>query len=284
MASLRVFLALSRLGGLPTVWSNCLAGWWLGGHGEANRLPWLMLGASLLYLGGSFLKDAWDAPFDRQFRRARPIPSGAVSAGAVLGLGLAWLVLGEACLFVAGPKVGCFGLGAILCAVTFDATHRALVISPVLLGGCRLFVYLAAAVANQGALEGWPIWCGLALALYVCGIRCLPRPAEVRGRSDYWPVLLLLAPILLALLMNVKQFRWPGLQLSAVVALWILYCLRYAYWPIDRDFGRAVSGLVAGIAFVDWLAVLDVPRGLCVVFLGFFAASLLLGRLRPQPE
>ena len=44
---LRALLALSRVSHLPTVWSNCLAGWWLGGGGNFAKLPLLFLGVIL---------------------------------------------------------------------------------------------------------------------------------------------------------------------------------------------------------------------------------------------
>src|SRR5436853_7428422 len=48
---LRALLILGRVSNLPTVWSNCLAGWWLGGDHRSDALPWLFSGASLLYTG-----------------------------------------------------------------------------------------------------------------------------------------------------------------------------------------------------------------------------------------
>ncbi|MGA2863434.1 MAG: UbiA family prenyltransferase [Verrucomicrobiota bacterium] len=280
--SARTFLALSRAANLPTVWSNCLAGWWLSGGGQAGQRPLLLFaGATFLYLGGAFLNDVFDERYDRQFRRARPIPRGALTPVAVLRWGLAWLVLGEVCLFCLGQATGGLGLALALCAAVYNATHRLFTFSPMLLGLCRFFLYVIAASAGAGGVSGWSIWCGLALAGYVTGARCLPRPENTRGRADYWPVLLLAAPILLALLMDVGRYRLPGLELSAVFGLWVLYCLRYAFWPVDRDFGRATSGLAAGIVFVDWLAALDVPRELSLVFLGLFGATLLFQRLAP---
>jgi hypothetical protein len=70
-------------------------------------------------------------------------------------------------------------------------------------------------------------------------------------------------------------------ELSAVLGLWVLYCLRRAFWPIERDFARAAAGLTAGIVLVDWLAVVDVPRGLSLVFLGLFGAALFLEPIAP---
>jgi 4-hydroxybenzoate polyprenyltransferase len=279
--ALRTFLALSRAAGLPTVWSNCLAGWWLSRAGPSVRLPLLLVGATFLYLGGAFLNDALDASYDREFRRARPIPSGVVSSGEVLRMALAWLLLGEICLFALGKTTAGLGLALALCGVVYNATHRLITFSAVFLGLCRLLVYLTAGTVATKGLGGWAIWCGLALAVYVIGARRLPRPENILGWLDYWPVLLLATPILLAMLMDADGYRLPAVELSAVVGLWALYCLRRAFWPLDRDFAGAASGLMAGIVLVDWLAVVDVPKGLSLVFLGLFGAALLLERVAP---
>src|SRR5215469_15374724 len=80
---LRVLLVLGRVSNLPTVWSNCLAAWLLGGAGPRPRFFCLTLGATLLYTAGMFLNDAFDAGFDRQYRPERPIPSGLISRPTV---------------------------------------------------------------------------------------------------------------------------------------------------------------------------------------------------------
>ncbi len=61
----------------------------------------------------------------------------------------------------------------------------------------------------------------------------------------------------------------------------MVYCLRPGLMPWDGHLGRTTSGLAAGMVLVDWLAVVDVPRELSLVFLGFFGATLLLDRLAP---
>src|SRR5262245_57020932 len=91
---LRPFLILGRVSNLPTVWTNCLAGWLLGGAGSWCDWLRLCVGASLLYIAGMFLNDAFDAEFDRQRRRGRPIPSGQVEERTVWIAGTSLLALG----------------------------------------------------------------------------------------------------------------------------------------------------------------------------------------------
>src|ERR1700722_7791443 len=86
-SKLRTLLILGRVSNLPTVWSNCLAGWWLAGGGSRPALLCVSISASFLYLGGMFLNDAFDAGFDRNHRPTRPIPSGVITEREVWGWG-----------------------------------------------------------------------------------------------------------------------------------------------------------------------------------------------------
>ncbi len=101
MTSARTLLILGRTSNLPTVWSNCLAGWWLGGGQNYGKLAVLLLGATLVYLGGMYLNDAFDEGFDAQYRRERPIPSGAIPANEVwrIWFGVPWCSGWFVCLF-----------------------------------------------------------------------------------------------------------------------------------------------------------------------------------------
>src|SRR6266513_3001707 len=100
--NLRTFLVLGRASNLPTVWSNCLAGWLLGGGGTFRRFVLLCAGSTFLYLGGMYLNDAFDAQFDQQHRRERPIPSGLVGQEDVWRWGVGLLVLGFLALLFFG--------------------------------------------------------------------------------------------------------------------------------------------------------------------------------------
>jgi 4-hydroxybenzoate polyprenyltransferase len=283
MSRLRMFLGLSRISGLPTVWSNCLAGWWLGGAENQQRLPFLMVATSLLWLGGSFLNDAFDAEFDRTHHPARPIPSGVITRGAVWRWGLVWLIAGSLALLWIGEVPWGLGLGLILCILLHDTLHKWAAIAPIFLGLCRCFLYLTAAATAAHGVTGWAIWCGLALALYVSGTAFATRP---RGRGlgalAFWPALLLAAPVVLALVMNAEAYRQGALLLGAVAGLWVVRALRYAWWTSGEEQAKAAPDLFAGIVLVDWLAVADAPRELSCILLGLFGLTVLLQRFAPR--
>lgn len=280
MPSLTTLLTLGRVANLPTVWSNCLAGWWLGGHGNPGRLALLLPGASLLYMGGSFLNDAFDADFDHQHRRSRPIPSRLMTPRDVGRWGAGFLLAGVFCLFLLGTTTGLLGTAVALTALAFNIGHRLFLLSPGMLGLCRLFLYAAAASTGAEGVGGWAIWCGLAVAVYSAGVGLLADVEELSSSDRYWPIVLLAAPVALALIMDVNLFRAPGLELSAVLGLWVLYCLRRTLWPAEQeDVPRAIAGLTSGIVFVDWLAVVDAPREVSALFLVLFGAAILFQRL-----
>ncbi len=96
-SKLRTFLVLGRISNIPTVWSNCLAGWWLAGGGPSGNVASLfrvLISVSFLYVGGMYLNDAFDSEFDRSKRPERPIPSGLITARIVWACGFGWLYPG----------------------------------------------------------------------------------------------------------------------------------------------------------------------------------------------
>ncbi|HWV98820.1 MAG TPA: UbiA family prenyltransferase [Candidatus Acidoferrum sp.] len=292
MSGLRTILALSRVSRLPTVWSNCLAGWWLGGGGNPGHLPFLFGGATFLYLGAALLNDAFDAEHDLQHRRTRPIPSGAVTQDTVWRWGLAALVGGALLLLWPGRVTGGFGLTLAFLIILYNTVHRLVTFSPVLKGLCRFLVYVLGASTGEHGVTGAALWCGLALGAYVTGMRWFARWEETPRRVREWPGLLLAVPVLLALLMDVGRYREPALLLSAVLVLWGLLALRQTFWAPERNVPRTVARLVAGIVLVDWLAtgpvasVFDlsnhVPRGLSFAFIGLLLGTLLLQKFAPE--
>jgi 4-hydroxybenzoate polyprenyltransferase len=281
MASLRTFLLLGRVSNLPTVWSNCLAGWLLGGGGEWDRFAWLCVGATLVYVGGMFLNDAFDAGFDTEHRRDRPIPSGAISRTAVWLWSAALLVCGTGMLGWLGREPAILAVQLLVCVVLYDAFHKRLDWSPVLMASCRFFLLLTAAAAGVRGVEGLALWSALVLGCYIIGLSYLARRESAPGLIRHWPMVFLAAPMVLAFIVNDGFYREKALLASAIVGLWALRCLRPTFWQSPPDIGKTVSGLLAGICLVDLLAVANQPPQVSAGFLVCFVLALLFQRWVP---
>jgi len=278
---LRTLLILGRASNLPTVWSNCLAGWLLGGGGEARRLGLLCLGATLVYVGGMYLNDAFDAQFDQQHRPERPIPSGAIRVEAVWMWGLGLLLLGFIGLCLLGRTTGFLAALLVISILIYDAIHKIFTFSPVLMALCRFFLVVAAASSSADGVAGLSIWSALVLAAYIVGVSYLARKESTRAKVRYWPCVFLAAPIVLALVVNQEGFKRQGLVLSGIVLIWIIASLRHAFWSPQPNIGLSVSALLAGIVLVDLLAVGGENPLLTIVFLLLFFLALLFQRFIP---
>lgn len=281
MASLRTLLVLGRISNLPSVWTNCLAGWLLAGGGDWARFAWLCAGATLVYVGGMFLNDACDAAFDTQHRRERPIPAGAISRQAVGGWSALLLVAGTGSLGWLGREPAILALQLLACVVLYDVFHKQLDWSPVLMAACRFFLVLTAAASGAQGVDGLAIWSAAVLACYIIGLSYLARRESAPGLIRYWPLGLLAAPLVLAFIVNDGFFREKAMVASAMVALWVLRCLRPTFWQSPPNIGKTVSGLLAGICLVDLLAVADQPPQVGVCFFACFGLALLCQRFVP---
>lgn len=277
----RVLLILGRVSNLPTVWSNCLAAFVLSEGNSYGDLALLMLGASLFYLGGMYLNDAFDADIDRQFRKERPIPSGAIREKTVWTLGGLQLALGFVCFSVAGqvPYSLSILLGAMI--LIYNAAHKAVSWSPILMALCRFVLFLAVASVGQDGIAGIVLWSAIALSCYIIGLSCVARRQSGSGPLSWWPCLLLLFPAVLAFLVNNDSYRVYGIAAILAYSAWTLFCLRDIFWKSPPDFGRGVSRLLAGIVLVDLLSI-NLMNAEQVIFMAvFFGAALLLQKFIP---
>jgi 4-hydroxybenzoate polyprenyltransferase len=228
-----------------------------------------------------FLNDSFDATFDREYRKERPIPSGVISERTVWITSFSLLVLGEALLFLVSRRTGIFGLVLAACIVLYDAIHKRISFAPVVMAACRFLLYLVAASSGFNGVPGLAVWCALALAAYIIGLSYVARRESMSGPLQNWPLMVLALPILLALIVNAGAVRQEALILAAILAVWILRSVRFILWSEKREIGRTVSSLLAGIVLVDWLAVPDAERWLSLVFIGLFVLALLLQRFVP---
>ena len=279
----RVLLVTGRMSLLPTVWSNCLAGWWLGGGGSAGNLALLWLGTTCLYLGGAFLNDACDAQHDVMFRRARPIPAGEIEQRTVWLISLALLAAGVFFLAMFGQTTTVLAFWLVGLIVAFNASHKVFTGWPVLVAIGRLALYMVAASTATEGVTGLAVWSGLALAVYVLGVDFLAQSKKSGSALPFWPTFLFFAPLLLAWLANGEGYRSVACVLSLLLGLWIFLCLRYSFGAPSRNIGHTINGLTAGMVLADFLAVGPESLWLGAFFMPFYVAVLVLQRFVPNP-
>jgi 4-hydroxybenzoate polyprenyltransferase len=275
----RTLLILGRVSNLPTVWSNCLAGWLIGGAGEWRVFFQLCIGASLLYIGGMFLNDACDEAFDRQHRGERPIPSGTISSRTVWMLSYVALGLGALVLILTGRALILPALGLMACIIFYDVIHKQTAYAPLVMAGCRFLLYLVAGAAAGSAGASPVLWAATAMALYIVGLSYVARRESTGTRINGWPLPLLVMPVLIAVIQG-------GHGTSAVVLWllllgWVLFALSPLRTREPGVVGVVVSRLLAGIVLVDMLAVPGASGAVLIAFALLFGSALLLQRIVP---
>ncbi len=277
---LRSLLVLGRISNLPTVWSNCLAAWLLNGGVWTPHFLWLGAGATLLYTGGMFLNDAFDAEFDRQHRRERPIPAGKIAPRTVWLFGGSFLLIGWLLLLPLGTLAAAAGLGLVATIVLYDAIHKRTALAPLLMAACRFLLYFVAAAGTQDRVGNAVLWHGLALAAYVTGLSFLARGESGVGRVRLGPLVLLVAPLAANGLVHPHRdlLSWVS---SAVLAAWLLWSVRGIRQASGGNVGRCVAGLLAGITLVDLAALPRLSIELLLIFGGLFVLALTLQRKIP---
>jgi hypothetical protein len=277
----RTLLVLGRVSNLPTIWSNCFAGWLLAGGGPPHHFLLLCFSAAFLYLGGMYLNDAFDVPFDQQHRRERPIPSGAITQKAVWQWGAVWMILGCTGLSLLGTTTTILGILLALTILIYDAIHKIFALSPVLMALCRFLLILAAASAGMEGVTGLSVWSALALGGYMTGLTFLSQRESTKKALPLWPCVLLVAPVVLAMIINPATFRMRAALLSAILLIWVFWCLRLSFWSPQPNVRRTISGLLAGIVLVDLLAVGPDPFIPIMPFLSLFMLSIVMQRFVP---
>ena len=289
--SVKALLLLGRVSNLPTVWSNCLGAWLLAGgalleSADVQRFAWLIAGSTLLFLAGMFLNDAFDVQFDREHRPERPIPSGDITAKAVWALGIVQLLLGLGCLVYVNTLATLCALGLAGSILVYDWLHKRTAWSPLIMGLCRLLLYLLAGATATGSLGLTVVLSALALWSYIVGLSNIARRESTGGRLNSWPCWLLSLPLALVLALPYYQEGADLLSSGVVIAgvlyaLWTVRSLLFTFKSMIPQHGRTVSGLLAGIVLFDFLLAANQNMEMGIVFFGLFGLALLFQRYIP---
>jgi 4-hydroxybenzoate polyprenyltransferase len=283
---LEAYLALGRVSNLPTVWSNVLAGVILSGAAfSLGTVSLVALALSFFYVGGMFLNDAFDRHIDARIHPERPIPSGRVSAGEVFAIGFGLMALGASALAgaarvagqsVAPPLVAGFALGVLI--VVYDLWHKNNPLGPLLMGGCRMLVYLGASLAVTGRIPLPVLFGSLMLLSYLVGLTYVAKQETLTEFRNFWPLLFLLAPFVHAPIVS-HAFEPVMVVVFVVFLAWVASALQLLRERAAGNIPRAVVRLIAGISLFDALLVASYGnQGAALVAVACFAATLFLQR------
>ncbi len=256
----QVALQLGRVSNLPTVWTNTLAASVLVGVVDSRLWP-LLVAMSLYYIGGMYLNDAFDADIDARERPERPIPSGQVSRVTVYVAGFAMLALATVIVFVVARSAGqglalwatVSGLALAAMIVLYDWYHKANPLSPLIMGLCRVLVYVTTALCFAAVVPAGLRIAALVVLCYLIGLTYVAKQENFGRVENLWPLAFLAAPLIYGLVQLAGE-PLTGIFLVALVG-WIVYCVRLVMRRGSGDIPRAVVSLIAGIALLDAMLI-----------------------------
>jgi hypothetical protein len=283
---LETALKLGRVSNLPTVWTNAIAGLLLAGGNIAEyRIIPLIVSMSLLYVGGMFLNDAFDARIDAVERPERPIPSGEISLRTVYFAGFGFLLTAIIILVLLGlmeergTGVWPAACGLLLAGfiLFYDWYHKNNPLSPVIMGICRMMVYVTAASLVIIPISSDVIISAFILFLYLMGLTYVAKQENIGYIKNIWPILFILSPILYFLYIG---FDAPiSIPFLALFVLNLFFALRFIFRRMAGDIPKAVMLFIAGIALLDAAFIAKAGHEIVAIFaVGAYGLTLLFQR------
>ena len=271
---LQTALRLGRASNLPTVWTNVMAASVLAGPvPDAFSIALTCLAGSLLYEGGMFLNDAFDAEIDARERPERPIPSGEISRGRVYAWGYGLLTSAVLLAFTLRFSAGLAALATSGAIVLYNARHKDNPASPIVMGACRMGVYAIGGFAASASPNA-ALWVGGTLLLgYVLGLTYAAKFENQGGVGRWVPLLGLAAPAVWVL------FTWSGApflrSFLGGFALWVQRGISSIRSGKPKRIRVAIGQLIAGMCLLDAVFVANSgATGLAIACVGLFGVTL----------
>jgi hypothetical protein len=284
MTDFRSWLVLGRVSNLSTVWSNALCAWILGGGGDHQTVAWLVIGLSLLYIGGMYLNDFFDVSFDNKYRPERPIPAGKVKRSTVLIAAISMFVVGMACVGLGGKNALLFGLLLLGLIVAYNIVHKHTILGVPLMAACRMGVYLTVGAASTSGVTP-SIWgAGFLMFLYVFGITALARNESNSISGSAVGSAFLICPLIGVIYLAGPPY-FPAFPVYLLIlTLWMARTFSSARASGQFIVGKTIGPLLAGICLMD-LAILSSMHLVALPILGllltFFVIALIAQRRIP---
>ncbi|MEE9334292.1 MAG: UbiA family prenyltransferase [Granulosicoccaceae bacterium] len=278
-------LKLGRVSNLPTVWSNTLAGAVLAGVYIFNEsIPLLLIAMSLAYIGGMFLNDAYDSKIDALERPERPIPSGKISNAAVYYLGYGMLAASICLVMVSASRAlgipqyaAASALALCSCIMLYNIWHKNNPISPLIMGMCRMFVYITAGYTLMREPSSLVMAAAVVTLSYLIGLTYIAKSENNDSFAAMWPIAFLAVPLGFGIMRSADSI--PTLLFTLLFGGWLLYSLQFLLNPDKRNVSKAVVSMIAGISLLDAIYISTAGfTNLAIVAVGAFLLTLFLQR------
>jgi 4-hydroxybenzoate polyprenyltransferase len=276
--TLRALLALCRIPNVFTAIANVAAGVLLARGGSFALRDGLLLAASgCLYLAGMVLNDFFDRDVDALERPERPIPSGMVSPGAALGLGVALMASGVALAAMFSHLAASVAAGLACAILIYDGGVKTGPFGPLAMGACRFInVCLGlTAIGTPAPPEAWMWIAPLTMGGYTAAITYLSRD-EVGGSSGRRARggVLRVAAVLMGSLVALATAS-PASHLGGF--LWLLPFAGFVAWRARAVFGPLLaetSGPAIGRAIGGGILLMPAIDAAMVAAAGWPEAAL----------
>ncbi len=288
---IKTLLTLGRVSNLPTIWTNVLAAAVLAQAGilapDITTVPdhlllwqfnlhslmlWsgVLLALSLMYAGGMFLNDAFDAQWDRENGNLRPIVNGDVSERMVWVTGSLLLCAAVFVIAVIYTKVApstdltpwyqnYYGLlaGIMLASVIilYNASHKHLSHSAFIMGSCRSGVYLIGALL-LAQVTVQVVLAAMAILFYIAGVTYLARHEHANRVNRLWPFFLLYMPVIVAVFIGYNLLYFWFFLAGYIV--WVRNQFQLLLRPEKTQVKAFIGGLLAAIPLLDGLMLASV--------------------------
>ena len=139
------------------------------------------------------------------------------------------------------------------CIVFYDIYHKKNPLSPLVMGACRVMIYVAVAYAVSDHLAPALLLGAAALWCHLIGLTYAAKQEALNRLTRLWPLAFLALPALYGTYLATTQpLVWPFLIL---LAAWVIYALRFLRQGPQRAVPQAVVRLIAAISLLDALLI-----------------------------
>lgn len=270
---------LGRVITLPTVLSNCLAGWVLSGCGNVDKLVPACLSLFFLQVAISWLTVLFDLKNESDYQRMYPWLSTRATLRIPWILSVVFIWLGILLAACCGRMVAILACWILFIGLLTACTHRIFFLSALLPGFLRASYYVVGGSVAWSGLLGETCWGALGILFFMFGSGYVTRQrwnAELRSLAI--PSVAFAVPLLLALIVNDGDYRWIGICFVSAVFAWLLYI--FYRQNVRKEMAQTAAYLTATICLIDFLAagVESVPvalvLGVLFILTNFFTQNM----------